>query len=82
LVWLFANTEGSNNTAVGTAALDLNNGNNNTAVGTAALLLNTGGDNTAVGVAALETNSTGNFNTASGAFALQQHHQTSTTLPV
>ena len=65
-------TTGSNNTAVGAAAGDLNTtGNNNTAVGTAALLLNTtGNDNTATGTAALELNSTGINNTANGAFAL------------
>ena len=67
---MFSLTTGNFNTAVGVAALDLNNGDSNTAVGTAALLLNTGMNNTAVGTAALEFNDTGNFNDAVGAFAL------------
>ena len=54
---LFADTDGSFNTAVGAGALDLNNGTENTAVGVAALLLNTtGSDNNAVGSTALEFN--------------------------
>jgi hypothetical protein len=81
----FSNTTGSFNTAVGAAALDLNNANSNTAVGVGALLFNTvgpgpgvdtGTQNTAVGVLALEFNSggandsEGSFNGAVGAFAL------------
>ncbi len=51
---LFGNSTGSYNTAIGAAALDLNNAYNNTATGAAALLLNTtGNDNTATGVDAL-----------------------------
>src|SRR5215831_16547788 len=70
---MFSLTTGNFNTAVGVAALDLNNGDSNTAVGTAALLLNTGMNNTAVGTAALEFNDTGNFNDAVGAFALSSN---------
>ena len=68
---LFADTDGSYNTAVGAGALDLNNGTQNTAVGVAALLLNaTGNFNNAVGSTALEFNSTGTFNNAVGRGAL------------
>jgi trimeric autotransporter adhesin len=68
---LFANTDGSYNTAVGTGALDLNTGSSNTAIGAAALLLNTTGtQNTAIGTAAL-VNNAADDNTAVGAFALQ-----------
>ena len=68
---LFATDSGSNNTAVGAGALDLNTADNNTAVGVAALLLNTTGtNNTANGVGALVFNDTGEGNTATGAFAL------------
>jgi hypothetical protein len=83
---MFSLTTGSLNTAVGVAALDVNNADNNTAVGAAALLLNTvgagadtGTENTAVGVFALEFNSgganaaEGSFNDAVGAFALQSN---------
>jgi hypothetical protein len=67
---LFANTDGSYNTAVGTGALDLNTGSSNTALGAAALLLNsTGSNNTAIGTGAL-VNNTVDGNTATGAFAL------------
>jgi hypothetical protein len=59
---LFSNTAGNGNTAVGVAALDLNNANNNTAVGVATLLLNTGDFNTAVGGAAGINNDTGSNN--------------------
>ena len=54
---LFSTSSGSNNTAVGAGALDLNTADNNTAVGVAALLLNTTGtNNTASGTAALVFN--------------------------
>ena len=67
---LFANLDGSFNTAVGGGALIFNNGGSNTAVGAAALLLNsTGSNNTAVGAGAL-VNNTVDDNTATGAFAL------------
>jgi trimeric autotransporter adhesin len=63
---MFSLTIGNFNTAVGVAALDLNNADSNTAVGTAALLLNTdGASNTAVGVSAL-LNNTGSGNIALG----------------
>jgi hypothetical protein len=69
---LFSISTGNFNTAVGVAALDLNNGDSNTAVGVAALLLNTdGSENTAVGVDALLFNSTGSRHTAVGFGALQ-----------
>jgi hypothetical protein len=52
---MFSLTVGNFNTAVGVAALDLNNADSNTAVGAAALLLNTDGtENTATGTAALQ----------------------------
>jgi hypothetical protein len=66
---LFSNITGNNNTAVGAAALDLNNGDNNTAVGTAALLKNTDNGSTAVGTSALLNNVDGAGNTALGAFS-------------
>jgi hypothetical protein len=66
---LFSNTTGNNNTAVGVAALDLNNGDNNTAVGTAALLKNTANGSVAVGTSALFNNVDGAGNTAVGAFS-------------
>src|SRR5262245_50905377 len=54
---MFSLTVGNFNTAVGVAALDLNNADANTAVGVASLLLNTGGTrNTAVGTSALLNN--------------------------
>jgi Chaperone of endosialidase len=66
---LFSTTTGNNNTAVGVAALDLNNGDNNTAVGTAALLKNTANGSVAVGTSALLNNVDGAGNTALGAFS-------------
>jgi hypothetical protein len=64
--------EGTQNTAVGTAALLSNTtGFHNTATGVAALLNNTTGNfNIANGDSALRANTTGDFNTATGAFAL------------
>jgi len=73
---LWKNMDASNNTAVGAAALLLNNqfsgaGSNNTAMGAAALLLNsTGEQNVASGAAALESNDSGSSNIGIGAFAL------------
>jgi len=67
-----ASGEGTQNTAVGTAAL-LNNttGASNTATATTALLNNTtGNDNVATGVRALFSNTTGSSNTAIGSSAL------------
>ncbi|MCP5018373.1 MAG: hypothetical protein GY938_24315, partial [Ketobacter sp.] len=62
---------GSNNTAVGRAALELATGNNNTAVGSQALLFQTTGyGNTAVGSQALQLITDGVFNTAVGRYAL------------
>jgi trimeric autotransporter adhesin len=71
---LFSDATGNFNTAVGTAALVLNNADSNTAVGAAALLLNTTGtENTAIGTASLLNNNTAQQNTATGAFALSNH---------
>ena len=68
---LFRNTDTGSNTAVGAAALALNNADSNTAVGATALLLNTTGDaNTAIGRNALTNNQIGSDNNAVGAFAL------------
>ena len=69
---LALNTEGYNNTAVGTAALESNtNGNDNTAIGYQALNANTNGiSNTATGDHALLKNTSGNWNTANGVGAL------------
>ena len=67
-----ASGEGTQNTAVGTAAL-LNNttGASNTATATTALLNNTtGNDNVATGVRALFSNTTGSSNIAIGSSAL------------
>ena len=67
-----ASGEGTQNTAIGTAAL-LNNttGASNTATGTTALLNNTtGNDNVATGVRALLSNTTGSSNIAIGSSAL------------
>lgn len=63
---------GSQNTAIGTAALLFNTaGSGNAAVGVTALLNNTeGANNTAIGEQALYTNTIGFSNTAIGAFAL------------
>ena len=70
---LFANTNGNSNTAVGAAALLLNNGDGNTASGTAALFSNlTGNDNAAFGTFAL-LNNLGDENTAVGSGALENH---------
>jgi hypothetical protein len=63
-VALFLNTTGSDNTAVGTAALLKNDGDTNTAVGAFALNKNTtGAGHTAVGFGALRNNIAGAFNT-------------------
>ena len=64
--------EGTQNTAVGTAALLSNTtGASNTATGTTALLNNTtGNDNVATGVRALFSNTTGSSNIAIGSSAL------------
>jgi len=72
---LHANTTGSNNTAMGRAALGSNTtGPGNTAMGVEALLENTTGfQNTAVGGSALEDNTTGDQNTATGSFALNNN---------
>ena len=71
---LFSDTTGSWNTGVGAVALGFNNADFNTAVGVAALLLNdTGSDNTAVGTAALLKNDDGLGNTATGSFALNSN---------
>ena len=67
-----ASGEGTQDTAIGTAAL-LNNttGASNTATGTTALLNNTtGNDNVATGVRALFSNTTGSSNIAIGSSAL------------
>jgi Chaperone of endosialidase len=68
---LYANTTGSQNTAVGQGALFFNTtGSYNTALGQGALQNNTTGlDNTATGLA-LNSNTTGSDNTATGAAAL------------
>jgi hypothetical protein len=64
---LYANTTGSNNTAVGVAALRANTtASNNTAVGYQAAYSNTTGSVTAFGMAALYSNTTGAYNTAVG----------------
>jgi hypothetical protein len=67
-----ASLSGSNNSAVGANALNLNtSGGNNTAVGTDALLSNTtGAENTANGAYALTRNTTGDGNLAIGYGAL------------
>jgi len=72
------NTVGGN-TAIGSEALESNiTGGANTAVGTSALALSTGDNNTATGYAALAGDfltqgSSGSFNTADGAGALQSY---------
>lgn len=59
------------NTGIGASALAANTGSSNTAVGTAALDVNTsGGSNTALGANALGANTTAGSNTAVGASAL------------
>ena len=71
---LFSDTSGSWNTGVGAVALGFNNADFNTAVGVAAMLLNdTGRNNTALGAAALLSNHSGSENTAVGAFALNKN---------
>lgn len=71
---LGSSTAGTNNTAVGYLALQVNGGLNNTAVGQSALIANTTGDNnTAVGAGALDSNTTGIQNTAVGRFALKSN---------
>jgi hypothetical protein len=69
---LVDNDSGSFNTAIGSAALNLNTtANDNTAVGSGALAVNAiGTGNTGIGRQAL-LSTTGNGNTALGAFALQ-----------
>ena len=62
---------GSNNVALGDAALDSNvSGGQNTAIGSDALTANTANNNTAVGYQALYANTTGAQNTAIGRLAL------------
>jgi hypothetical protein len=62
----------TNNTAIGSYALQHNTAPNNTATGSAGLYQNTSGaDNTANGFEALWTNEVGNGNTATGSEALK-----------
>jgi hypothetical protein len=64
-------TDGAFNVAVGSVSLLKNSGSNNTAVGAAALTFNTtGARNTALGFNSLGANTTGQFNTSVGMFAL------------
>jgi hypothetical protein len=65
-------SDGSGNTAMGTAALaNFDNGFNNTASGYWALFFNTTGSyNTASGASALFSNTIGNYNSASGVYSL------------
>jgi hypothetical protein len=68
---LGSSTAGTNNTAVGYLALQVNGGSSNTAVGANALTANTTGtSNTALGYAALDSNTTASNNTAIGRGAL------------
>jgi len=68
---LLGNTTGSQNTASGAFALEMNTANNNVAVGYNALLSNTTGDeNTAAGFQTLTSNTSGIHNTAVGVDAL------------
>ncbi len=68
---LSSNTAGTDNTAIGQAALENANGNDNTAIGLAALASGPGGNsNTATGSAALASDTTGSENTATGFAAL------------
>jgi hypothetical protein len=69
---LFLHNSGTDNTALGLAALAANTtGASNTALGRWALGFNTSGSyNTAVGAEALDANTTGDANTAIGQFAL------------
>ena len=69
---VFANSGGTNNTAIGVQALLSNSGNNNVALGYNALEFNTTGhNNTASGYNALNANVDGNDNVAQGVGALQ-----------
>ena len=62
----------STNTALGSGVLIANTGSDNTGVGSGALQINAAGsNNTAVGSIALFTNAAGSFNTAVGALAAQ-----------
>jgi len=71
------NLTAQDNTAVGYEALNNNNGSQNTAVGSGTLRTNTGaGSNTGVGYFALNQNGGGSFNTAVGAFALENNNPT------
>ena len=74
------NTTGTENTAVGIAALELNDtGEQNTATGAFALFNNTeGNNNTANGFQALFNNTTGGYNTAIGIGALVSNTQGTT----
>ena len=66
-----AGNSGDNNTGFGDHVLTNNGASNNTAIGSQALNANTiGGDNTAIGASALLTNHSGNSNTATGTNAL------------
>jgi len=66
---------GAGNTAVGAAALQINEGVSNTAIGEAALQSNQSGDhNTAIGDGALQINDFGAYNTAVGDGALSTTH--------
>jgi hypothetical protein len=66
-----ASNAGSQNTAIGYDALQVNTGNGNTATGTYALSSNaSGNNNVAIGSAALDFNATGSANTAVGTQAL------------
>lgn len=66
------NNHGTDNTAIGNAALQTNTtGSQNTSNGYWALLQNTsGGGNTAIGSFAMQQNTTGNYNTALGSTTL------------
>ena len=65
---------GSNNVALGNAALDSNvSGSSNTAIGADALTANTASNNTAVGYQSLYANTTGTRNTGVGFQALQDN---------
>jgi hypothetical protein len=68
---LYANTTGTDNTAVGSALGANTTGNYNTAVGFAALLYSTGSPNTAVGGSAGGGITSGTANTALGTGAMQ-----------
>jgi hypothetical protein len=72
---LSSNTTGSDNTAIGSGALENNGiGNDNTATGFEVLASNTSGTaNTASGLHAMQFNTTGSDNTASGLIALQSN---------